>query len=547
MKIKTLLFTLSISSLAAIAASLPLPVDELEAKAEGFESVEAMHKYYASETIQLSVKNCEDYIYEYEESDDYPFDPDDPGCYNMTKQFEDYMKEKGVNVKVVYSTYDTNENLFNDLKTGKANYDIIMPSDYMIQKMINEGMLEKLNPEITMQNVEDYLSPYLEGVFNNIKAANGESISEYARPYMWGTVGIMYSPSYYAIKGMSEEKIYEDFQSYDVLYNPDYKSSISIKDSVRDLYAIGVVHIEEHKRQITELQEKLHSGEMDADTYNKTINEIFNRCDDDTLRAVQADLIEMKNNSFGFEVDSGKNDMVTGMIGGNIAWSGDAVYAIDTALEDYNVTLKFSIPTVNTASNIWFDGLCIPKWSNYQPNEHIEIAQEFIDFLYIPEKAAMNMDYIGYTPGAAGDDILNLVQSYYDVRYDEETGEIGDGSGLVEGEDYVLYDLSYFFEGTVEDESQTIIWADPESAEGALRAQYPAKEDLPYLAVMRDFGDRNLAVLDMWENVKTSPIPVWLTVILIAEVSVGVGLAIYFGVAKFTKKKLRKARRGETK
>ena len=291
MKIKTLLFTLSISSLAAIAASLPLPVDVLEAKAEGFESVEAMHNYYASETIQLSVKNCEDYIY---------LDEEDPEN-DLVRQFERYMKEKGHNVQVVYSTYDTNENLFNDLKTGKANYDIIMPSDYMIQKMINEGMLEKLNPEITMQNVEDYLSPYLKGVFNDIKAANGESISEYARPYMWGTVGIMYSPSYYVAKGMSEEKIYEDFQSYDVLYNPDYKSSISIKDSVRDLYAIGVVHIEEHKRQITELQEKLHSGELDADTYNKTINEIFNRCDDDTLRAVQADLIEMKNNSFGFE------------------------------------------------------------------------------------------------------------------------------------------------------------------------------------------------------------------------------------------------------
>lgn len=543
MKLKCLILSIPLFSISSILTSLPEPLDSLIAKEQGFISIEAMQQYSASEVTQLSIKNCEDYIYEADPDEEY--DEDDPAQYDLIVQFENEMRSKGKNVKVIYSTYDTNETLFNDLKTGKSNYDIIMPSDYMIQKMINEGMLEKLDTSQNMENVDKYLSPYLKDVFDNIKASNGESISDYARPYMWGTVGLVYSPSYYENKGIDLQKVLSDFSSYDVLYDETYKSTISIKDSVRDLYAIGIVHIDRHKTEITNLQNQLRNNEIDEDTYNQKINEIFNRCDDETLRLVQEDLIKMKNNSFGFEVDSGKNDIVTGMIGGNIAWSGDAVYAINQAASEENpVDLYFSIPTNNTASNIWFDGLCIPKWSNNQDNGHISLAQEFINFVYEPSKAAMNMDYIGYTPGAAGEDILNLVKSYYDVRYDEITGEIVENDELVEGVDYVKYDLSYFFKGTVDDSEDCIIYADPMVAKGALAAQFPSNEDLPYLAVMKDFGDRNQAVLDMWENVKTSPIPVWLTIILVSEIVIGGGLIIYFVVIKLTKKKLRKARRG---
>ena len=124
-------------------------------------------------------------------------------------------------------------------------------------------------------------------------------------------------------------------------------------------------------------------------------------------------LLRLKENIFGFEVDSGKEDIVKGMIGINLVWSGDAVYATDTA-EDPEAnnpqTLYYSIP--KTGGNIWFDGWVMPKSSSL----HKEEAQEFVDFLSLPEVAAMGMDTIGYTSFIAGDTILDLIRQWYDPR-----------------------------------------------------------------------------------------------------------------------------------
>ena len=176
----------------------------------------------------LRVRNCEDYIYEQ--------DKDDPESLpDLIHQFEDYMKDTyGRNVKVIYSTYDTNEKLYNDLKIGKSDYDLIVPSDYMIQKLITNGLLEKFdydNQEMAMENVEAYLSPYIADVFKGIEASNGEKVSDYAVPYMWGTVGLLYSPEFYVNRGMEEDAVYEAFSSYDVLYDTNFKNTISIKDN----------------------------------------------------------------------------------------------------------------------------------------------------------------------------------------------------------------------------------------------------------------------------------------------------------------------------
>lgn len=485
------------------------------------------------EVEYLRIRNCEDYIYEN--------DPDDPeSLEDLVDQFSAYMHDTyGRNVKVVYSTYDTNEKLYNDLKIGKSDYDLIVPSDYMIQKLIANNLLEKFDyatPEMAMPNVSDYLSPYISNVFESIEASNGEKVSDYAVPYMWGTVGLVYSPEFYLNRGMEEDAIYDAFSSYDVLYDPAFKNTISIKDSVRDLYAIGVVHFPEHKEEIASLQEKLNNAEITSEEYQEKIVELFNRCDDATLEKVQEDLIEMKNNSFGFEVDQGKNDMINGTIGADIAWSGDAVFAIDEA-DKKGVSLKFSIPTENTASNIWFDGLCMPKSDSLNK----ELAQKFVDFLYDPEIACMNMDYIGYTCGAACDEILNLMYDYYDIRgVDEDGVRITDvDPDWIEGEDYVLYDLRYFFEGTIQNIDDALLYADPECADAGLRAQYPEASQLDYLAIMKDFGERNSAVMLMWERVKTSPIPVFVVVILAIELSILIGGVLFFVIRKSQNKKLR--------
>lgn len=183
-----------------------------------------------------------------------------------------------------------------------------------------------------------------------------------------------------------------------------------------------------------------------------------------------------------------------------------------------------------------------------------ELAQQYVDFLSnpFPESdeydmgpAVANMDYIGYTPFIASDEILNYLRDSYDVRTPEENEEIigdetSDGSSGneeynpyidapegVEGEDYLKKDLSYFFEGTLEDNTDAYIYYDVESKDRQLDAMYPDASILPHLVIMKDYGDRTTAVNEVWEAGKALQFPVWgywvvLSVILVGLITWGV-------------------------
>lgn len=351
----------------------------------------------------LRVFNWEDYIY-LNDGEDYP-EPD------LTVQFEQYMKEQGRNVLVIYDTFDTNETMLNSLKTGRVSYDLVCPSDYMIQRMLASDMLVPFEEDwLANSNYKKYVSPYLNNMFNAITATNtvtGEthSIGEYAVGYMWGTLGIIFNPAYGDFEGLDA---LSDFQDWHALWDEQYHGTFSIKDSMRDTYAVGIM--ETYDVELEQLLEQYQSGSITRETYNSALNEIFNRCDDEEIEEVKQYLLTLKNNSFGFEVDSGKEDIKTGKIGANTAWSGDAVYAMDGAEEEQGVELYYSVP--RTGSNIWFDGWCMPKGAN------VSLAQEFLDFISLPENASQNMDYIGYTPFICGNEILDLVRSWYDLRSD---------------------------------------------------------------------------------------------------------------------------------
>ncbi len=351
----------------------------------------------------LRVFNWEDYIY-LNDGEDYP-EPD------LTVQFEQYMKEQGRNVLVIYDTFDTNETMLNSLKTGRVSYDLVCPSDYMIQRMLASDMLVPFEEDwLANSNYKKYVSPYLNNMFNAITATNtvtGEthSIGEYAVGYMWGTLGIIFNPAYGNFEGLDA---LTDFQDWHALWDEQYHGTFSIKDSMRDTYAVGIM--ETYDVELEQLLEQYQSGSINSETYNSALNEIFNRCDDEEIEEVKQYLLTLKNNSFGFEVDSGKEDIKTGKIGANTAWSGDAVYAMDGAEEEQGVELYYSVP--RTGSNIWFDGWCMPKGAN------VSLAQEFLDFISLPENASQNMDYIGYTPFICGNEILDLVRSWYDLRSD---------------------------------------------------------------------------------------------------------------------------------
>ena len=361
---------------------------------------------------------------------------------------------------------------------------------------------------------------------------------------MWGTVGIMYNPSYY--EDMDEEDVIELFKSWEALYGEEAHNSFSIKDSVRDVYAVSILH-SYYESDIIPLEAKLENEEITPEEFNAALNKIFNRCDDEAIAKVKEDMLSLKANSFGFEVDSGKTDMVEGKIGANLAWSGDATWAIFEAQSDYETELYFSIP--EEGSNIWFDAFCIPTTCGNK-----DIAIDFLNFMSKPEYAVQNMDYVGYTSAVASDEILDYVYEMYDVR-----GEVG---GELQDEYFEEYDISYFFEDRLDeyDIEDAVLMAWPLDTEVVdeeempmkvygrmLRSAFPEASKLPHLVIMDDYGNRNEAVLDMWERVRTNALPIWAVIIFIIEGVAVIAAITSFVVIKQTKKSLRKKRKSEKK
>ena len=278
----------------------------------------------------LTIYNWEDYIYEGTDEDGNIVDD------TLCEKFEQFYKEKsGKNIKVYYETFGTNEEMFQQIQMGAMSPDLICPSDYMIQKLIVNDMIEPMRiDEDHMPNYIQNASKAIKGRLDAISAVNSKTgetcyLKDFAVGYMWGTLGILFDPGY---GDRDIETTIEDMQEWSVLWNPDYKGISSIKDSVRDTYAIGLLHA--YDEEFAALKESFDKGEIDAKKYNEDFSDLFNKCDDETLEKVRQSLIKLKGNVFGMEVDSGKQDIVTGKIGINFAWSGDAVYSMDQAEEE---------------------------------------------------------------------------------------------------------------------------------------------------------------------------------------------------------------------
>ncbi len=495
---------------------------------------------YSSDVTYLHVYNWQDYIYQYDPESETYQDPD------MIDQFEEYinqpenMKTYGLTkkVEVIYDTFDTPETMYNELKLNKTSYDLMAPSDYMIQKLaLNlDGLSSTRIQKIDFSRVPNYSKYASKFLIDNLKDIlidendpSKGTLNDYALGYMWGTLGMLYNPGAKTLanKGYTEEQVIEDFSqpdAWNILWeNDDYAHIASIKDSIRDTYSMGIMRV--YNDEFKSLKEQFEANKIDKATYKSEINKIFNRSDSETISKVQAALIELKSKIYGFEVDTGKTDIVTGKIGINLAWSGDAVYSMDQA-EEYDQYFYYAIPSYG--ANIWFDGWCIPESCQ---GENLSAAYAFIDFLSIPSKAAMNMDYIGYTPFVAGDEVLAQVHDWYDAE---------------EGEETVDYDLSYFFNGTLENEdSDPVIHCSPEQTNRQLRAQYPEESEIDHLCVMKDFGVANDSIVTMWENVKVNPLPTWVKVVVIFSLVVFLGYLASYKLIKKAKINYRKSLRNK--
>lgn len=388
----------------------------------------------------LRVYNCFDYIDE-----------------TLLTEFENYMFEKtGDRIRVEYSTFDTPEDCYNQLKIYPDHYDLVCPSDYMIEKMAKEDMLE----EITMPADGWYkqnLSPFIKEKFEEISWGD-KNLSNYAAGYMWGTLGLVYN---------SATVTDDEMKSWSSLWNRT--GDFTIKDSVRDTYFIGLA-----KHYNTELlarkAEYLEGGSLAE--YQAALKEMLNDTKASTVDAVKNSLIELKNKSFGLEVDSGKDDIISGNTDVYFAWSGDAVYALDEGDSLASpVTLKYSVP--EEGSNIWFDGWCVPKNAKNK-----ELAIEFIDFMSKPENVIQNMEYIGYVSCIAGEEIFDWVTDTYGAN---------DGEGV---------NLNYFFKTSGSSENYSVV---TDVVGRQFSAQYPSEEVINRCVVMNYFpSEANDRITSMW-------------------------------------------------
>ncbi len=430
--------------------------------------------------IVLRVSNWEEYIdlgdWDEDEVIDISDDVNILGVNSLVDDFEEwYYETYGQKVRVEYSTFGTNEELYNQLTIGDV-YDLVCPSEYMIMKMLREGMLVPYSDEFKDDSIEtNYyakgLSPYINEVFNTLNI-NGNILADYASGYMWGTLGLVYNP---------EEVTAEEADHWDLLTNPKFEKRVTIKDSVRDAYfaAISMYYFDD----ITD------ESFINSEDYHDKLSAMLNRTDAITVQGVEDVLTECKDNVYAFETDAGKADMVTGKVVANEQWSGDAVYTMDQADED-GIELCYSAPSEGT--NLWFDGWAMLKKGIEQDPRKQQVAEAFVNFVSMPENAVRNMYYIGYTSVISGGDD-SMIFDYMDWNY-----------GVEEDEEGVEYSVGYFFDmdDPDADEEYTIVTSE-DQLRRQLYAQYPTKDVVDRSVVMACFEDEdNERINRSWTNVR---------------------------------------------
>ena len=263
--------------------------------------------------------------------------------YNWGDYIEDTHVIKDFEKEYHIKMFDTNEDMYVKIKNGAAQYDVAFPSDYMIEKMRNEGMLEKID----FENIPNY--KYIGEQFKNLPY---DENNEYSVPYMWGTVGILYN------KSLMDEV--PDSWSY--LWNKKYDGEIYMLNSQRDSIAVAL----------------------------KYLGYSINTRDEKELAEAEKALVEQKPLVKAYVGDEVKDQMIAGSAAMAVMWSGDAAYCMEE-----NEDLDFVVPKEGT--NYFFDAMVIPTTC-----QNKEAAEKFINYMCETQVAVENAEYIDYSTPHTG-------------------------------------------------------------------------------------------------------------------------------------------------
>ncbi|MBO5812183.1 MAG: ABC transporter substrate-binding protein [Bacteroidaceae bacterium] len=294
---------------------------------------------------------------------------------DLITEFEEWYKQQtGEDVEVIYQTFDINEVMLTKIEKGHEDYDVVCPSEYIIERMLRNNLLQPISKDFG--STPDYtknVSPYAKEQF--AKMSNSVNTNDYAVGYMWGTTGVMYNTAMVTK---------EEASTWGILWDPKYESKILMKDAVRDVYGSIMMYVR---------QNEIKSGKVSRST-------VMNDGSDDALKLFEDTMIAAKNNIAGWEVDFGKERMVQGKAWVNVTWSGDAMWAMDEVGDA--VDLDYVVP--EEGSNVWFDGWVIPKYA-----KNTKAASYFINYMCIPENAIRNMEEIGYVSVIATPEIMDYI------------------------------------------------------------------------------------------------------------------------------------------
>ncbi len=318
-----------------------------------------LHKEDRSEV--LKVYNWGDYIDE-----------------DMLAKFPEwYKKQTGKDIRVIYQTFDINEIMLTKIERGHEDFDVVCPSEYIIERMLRKDLLLPIDTNFGktpnyIRNVSPYIVKEIDATSNS-----GRTAHKYAVGYMWGTAGILYN----------KEKVTRgDARTWGTLWDKKYRGKLLMKDSYRDSYGTALIYAR---------RKEIAQGKT-------SVKKLMNDYSPENIQTVEKYLKALKPNIEGWEADFGKETMTKGKAWLNMTWSGDAVWAIDEA-EKVGVKLGYEVP--EEGSNVWFDGWVIPRYAG-----NPKAAAYFINYLCRGDVALANMETTGYVSSVASDEILEVAQ-----------------------------------------------------------------------------------------------------------------------------------------
>lgn len=279
------------------------------------------------------------------------------GDYIDESIIEKFEEETGI--KVIYEMYETNELMYTKLKNGGNHYDVCIPSDYMITKMIREDMIQKLD----FSKIDLYSS-----IGDVYKDQAFDPKNEYSVPYFFGTNGILYNTT----------MVSDAVDSWDILWNEKYAGQILMNNSQRDSIMVAL----------------------------KLLGYSMNTTNVQELEEAKQLLLEQRDLVLAYVVDNGKDMILNDEAAFLVTWNGDAIQLMSEKPE-----LAYAIP--KEGSNVWIDSMVIPKDA-----ENVENAHKFINFMLRTDMALLNTDYVGYsTPNVKAFEMLDEEMKNNAVAY----------------------------------------------------------------------------------------------------------------------------------